>query len=342
MHLRMCLDREEPMYRSILLALDGSPFAEGAAPVAARLAAASHATLHLVVVHEWLSHWMPLDPTIAQMTLSQIDEHGRRESKAYLGRLAAELRADYGIRVRQTVLEGIPTDEIRLYATRQHIDLVVMTTHGRGGLSRLWLGSVADTLVRQLDKPVLLCRGGTAKGPVCTMPFRRILVPLDGSVGSERALDMAADLSEAAPGSSLGLMMVVSPHYLVFPEFGVGGVGPEVTDAAQRGEYAREYLATLEARLASRGIESAIVVDVAGDVARAIFEEARRTRADVIAIATRGRGGVPRMVIGSVADKVIRAADQPVLVCRSAGRASRLAPAYARAIAHLQPAAARP
>lgn len=327
------------MYRSILLALDGSPFAEGAAPVAARLAAASHATLHLVVVHEWLAHWTPLDPAIGQMTLGQIDEHGRRESKAYLHRLAAELRADYGVRVRQVVLEGIPADEIRLYATQQHIDLVVMTTHGRGGLSRLWLGSVADTVVRQLDRPVLLCRGGTAGGPVCTMPFRRILVPLDGSVGSERALDMAAELSAAAPGSSLGLMMVVSPHYLVFPEFGVGPVGPEVTDAARRGEYAQEYLAGLEARLAARGIQSAVVVDVAADVAAAIFEEARRTRADVIAIATRGRGGVPRMLIGSVADKVIRAADRPVLVCRSAGRASRLAPAYARAIAHLQPAA---
>ena len=330
------------MYRSILLAVDGSPFAEGAAPVAARLAAASHATLHLVVVHEWLSHWTPLDPAIGQMTLGQIDEHGRRESKAYVARLATELRRDYGIRVRPTVLEGVPADEIRLFATRQHVDLVVVTTHGRGGLSRLWLGSVADTLVRQLDKPVLLCRGGTAGAPVCTMPFRRILVPLDGSVGSERALEMAADLSEAAPGSALGLMMVVSPHYLVFPEFGVGGVGPEVTDAAQRGEYAREYLATLEARLASRGIESAVVVDVAADIARAILEEARRTHADVITIATRGRGGVPRMMIGSVADKVIRAADQPVLVCRSAGRASRLAPAYARAIAHLQPALAHP
>ena len=326
------------MYRSILLALDGSPFAEGAAPVAARLAASSGATLHLVVVHEWLSHWTPLDA--AQMTLDQIDEHGRRESKAYVRRLGDELRADYGIKVRHVVLEGIPADEIRLYAARQQIDLLVMTTHGRGGLSRLWLGSVADTLVRQLDRPVLLCRGGTAGQPVCVMPFRRILVPLDGSVGSERALDMAADLCEASPGSAIGLMMVVSPHYLVFPEFGIGGVGPAVTDATQRGEYARAYLSTLEARLASRGIESAIVVDVAADVSRAIIDEARRTRADAIAIATRGLGGVPRMVIGSVADKVIRAADQPVLVCRSAGRASRLAPAYARAIAHLQPAVA--
>jgi nucleotide-binding universal stress UspA family protein len=327
------------MYRSILLALDGSTFAEGAAPVAARLAASSHATLHLVVVHEWLAHWTPLDPAVGQMTLGQIDEHGRRESKAYLRRLADELRRDYGIRVRHVLLEGIPADEIRLYATQQRIDLVVMTTHGRGGLSRLWLGSVADTLVRQLDQPLLLCRGGTGAAPVCVVPFRRILVPLDGSVGSERALELAADLSEASPGSAVGLMMAVSPHYLVFPEFGAGVIGPEVTDAVQRGEYAREYLATLEARLASRGIESAAVVDVAADAARAIIEEARRTRADVIVIATRGRGGVPRMVIGSVADKVIRASEQPVLVCRSTGRASRLAPAYARAIAHLQRAA---
>jgi len=323
------------MYRSILLALDGSPFAEGAVPVAARLAASSRATLHLVVVHEWLSHWAPLDPTIAQMTVSQIDERGRRESKAYVRQLADALRKEYGIRVRDALLEGVPADEIRLYATQHHIDLVVMTTHGRGGLSRLWLGSVADALVRQLDQPVLLCRGGTAGAPACVMPFRRILVPLDGSVGSERAVEMAAELSEASPRATLGLMMAVSPHYLVFPEFGVGVIGPEVTDAAERGEYAREYLATLEARLTSRGIESAVVVDVAADAARAILEEARRTQADVISIATRGRGGVPRMVIGSVADKVIRAADQPVLVCRSTGRASRLAPAYARAIAQL-------
>ena len=123
------------MYRSILLALDGSPFAEGAAPVAARLAASSRATLHLVVVHEWLSHWTPLDA--AQMTLDEIDEHGRTATKSYLRRLANELRADYGIKVRHVVLEGIPADEIRLYATRQQIDLLVMTTHGRGGLSRL-------------------------------------------------------------------------------------------------------------------------------------------------------------------------------------------------------------
>ena len=94
------------MYRSILLAVDGSDFAAGAAPLAARLAADSNATLHIVLVHEWLSHWTPLDP--AQLTLHQIDEYGRRQSKAYLRQLGTELRATYGIRVRSVVLEGIP------------------------------------------------------------------------------------------------------------------------------------------------------------------------------------------------------------------------------------------
>ena len=320
------------MYRSILLAVDGSDFAAGAAPLAARLASDSNATLHIVLVHEWLSHWTPLDP--AQLTLHQIDEYGRRQSKAYLRQLGTELRATYGIRVRSVVLEGIPADEIERYATEQHIDLVVMTSHGRGGWNRLWLGSVADTLVRRLQQPLLLCRAGSEFAPACPLPLKLILVPLDGSAGSERALDLAADLAEATPGAVLGLLMVVSPHYLVFPEFGFEGLGPQVTDAAERTEYAREYLAGVEQRLTARGVESAAVVDTADDVAGAILEEARRTGADAIAMTTHGRGGVPRLLLGSVADKVIRGADRAVLVCRTTTRASKLAPAYAKAVSH--------
>lgn len=318
------------MYRSILLAVDGSDFAAGAAPVAARLAAAANATLHIVLVHEWLSHWTPLDP--AQMTLDQIDTYGRRQSQAYVRQLAGELRAAHGIRVRSIVLEGVPADQIERYAAEQHIGLVVMTSHGRGGWNRLWLGSVADTLVRRLEQPLLLCRAGTEFAPACNLPIKRILVPLDGSAGSERALDLAADLAEATPGSALTLLMVVSPHYLVFPDFGIEGLGPQVTDASERSEYAREYLGAIERRLAVRSIDAVTAVATADDVAGAILEEARRCGADAIAMTTHGRGGVPRLLLGSVADKVIRGADRAVLVCRARTRASRLAPAYAKAV----------
>src|SRR5688500_16609867 len=141
------------MLERILLPLDGSLFSEQALHVAARIAWRANAELHLVKVRPLATGLLSADPQAAAATL-QRESAGDRE---YLERVAARLRAP-GRRVHTNVLTGTPTIALSGYVTDTQIDLVVMTTHGRGGLSRAWLGSVADRLVRTTSVPVLLLR----------------------------------------------------------------------------------------------------------------------------------------------------------------------------------------
>ncbi|HEU4697853.1 MAG TPA: universal stress protein [Gemmatimonadales bacterium] len=318
------------MYRSILLPLDGSALAERAIPLAAGLAAASGALLHVVVVHKWLASWSPVNPFA--LTLDEIDAQARREKEAYLQRVADDIAQHYDLTVRPAMPEGFTVEQLAQYVRANGVDLVVMTTHGRGGFSRHWFGSVADRLLRTLTVPVLLCRAGPAGAPEPAVPFRRILVSLDGSTLAETALAAAEPLARMAGDGRLHLCMVVEPAHLFLPAVAVSGGLLEELGEAERREYAAAYLQLLALRLARRSVTAETSVVAGDDPAAAILEMAERVGADLIALATRGRGGAARAVFGSVADKVMRTAQVPVLVTHPSPRAARLAPAYSRAI----------
>jgi nucleotide-binding universal stress UspA family protein len=204
-------------------------------------------------------------------------------------------------------------------------DLIVMTSHGRSGFSRAWLGSVADGVVRHAQSPVLMLRAAKSwprrkKG---TPLFARVLVPLDGSKFSLEVLTTASDLARCGNGSLI-LLRVLPPVPTVIsevPRRADGALIAEVDEMATRAlvAEAQTELAPIVRSLADGGldkVETHVVVDQR--VGRAILEFAKNHRADAIAMSTHGRGAT-RLFVGSVADKVLRGSSVPILLRRPAG-----------------------
>ncbi len=295
------------MYRTILVPLDGSVFAEEALPWAAMIASRSGAGVELAMVHEPPSAAVSVDPP--REVLEQLDRVARESAESYLAeareRLAVELR---GLPTR--LLEGQAAEAIADHARPGVVDLVVMTTHGRGPVSRFWLGSVADRLVRRIGVPLLLVRPGRTAAP----PGARgaILVPLDGSEFSESALPNAVALAKVLDATLELLHVVAAPLPTGQPPLPYPA-GWDPQEAKRRQDRAQAYLSRLAQRLQKDGLEASTRVVQGLDIPGAILAEAEREIL-AIAIATHGERGVRRLVLGSVTDKVVRGASVPVLV----------------------------
>jgi nucleotide-binding universal stress UspA family protein len=323
-------------FRPILVPLDGSPLAEQALPLARRIAERAGSKLRLALVHQIPT--AALDPAAARLFTS-LELATRKSERAYLRSLQTKLREE-GVRLASAVtLSGSVGPALAQYVRELGIDLVVMATHGRGGVRRAWLGSVADHLVRHLQVPVLLVRPAEDGAvPTSTSTASQILVPLDGSALAEDVIGPAADLARLW-GSELTLLQVVHPVVFYGDEL-LGWPAPydqELT--ANLRSQAESYVRDISARLRGEGVRASGVAVVDRGAADAILKLARPEHVAAIAIATHGRGGLQRLALGSVADKLIRAADVPVLVhrpahaarpkarrtksARAAGRASR-------------------
>lgn len=299
------------MFTRIVVPLDGSALAERALPMAERLAQACEAKLRLVFVHQPVPV-SALPPDVAG-TAAGYDRYARAMEENYLRDTAARIRDTIGLPVSTALLDGPVARTLAAQVTEFAADLVVMTTHGRGAVSRFWMGSVADELVRTLPIPVLLLRSDTELDRI--LP-RRVLVPLDGSPRSEAALDYAARIVKLS-GGSVQLLQVVPP---VVPVVLDGSpmtpamMGPPDEDLLTTS--AAEYLDSRAAWLRADGITATVTVVTDSSPARAIVETADRDGVDLVAIATHGAGGLRRFVLGSVTDKVLRASPRPLLVFR--------------------------
>jgi len=307
------------MRDSILIPLDGSPFGEQALPMGLDLARRMGAEVHLVHVHQ------PVRPAPYVEGLpaynSELEEEARRREEQYLASLANRSAETAGVVVRRALLEGPVAPALSRYAEEEEIGLVVMTTHGRGGLSRAWLGSVADALIRQVNVPVLLLRPG--KGGAAEKPreFRRILIPLDGSKLAESALSTAEAIGRLS-GAEYTLLQVVVPPFVLMPPRStvVGGLPYE--DMASHEQEAAEYLEAVARPLRARGLDVKAVVETHTNPALAVLEYAQANDIDLIAMSTHGRVGFSRIALGSVSDKVLRGSEVPVLLQRGAGAAA--------------------
>ncbi len=205
-------------------------------------------------------------------------------------------------------------------------DLVVMTTHGYGPLARAWMGSVADKLVRRLPMPILLARPHEATldllETVHERVFEHVLIPLDGSALAEEILDPALALG-ALMDAEYTLMEAIEVPVLGYAPAAQAAMLDERVLEQWRAE-ARAYLERVAARIRARVSVVRTNVTLAPP-AMAIIDYAREHAADLIALSTHGRGGLARMLLGSVADKVIRGADVPVLLQRPRGEMTTLA-----------------
>jgi len=300
-------------FRSLLVPLDGSPEGEQALPVAQLITGQQGAAVHLVHVHT------PND-TISIEGMPVLDEQmhslGREHEHVYLERIAQRLTDDAAANVITAVLDHPVVPALLRYAGDNDIDLLVLTSHGQGGFMPAWLGSVADALVRNSHLPVLLVRpvDGLAQPP----SMAHILVPLDGSATGEQVLPFALTLGKPAD-ALFTLLHVINPSARAHSDLQIEL--PEDPDDAveievQRVRAAERYLHTIAERLRSEGakVETRLVIDP--QAATAILAEAHDGQDTLIALATHGRGGVARLLVGSVADKVVRGASVPVLVYR--------------------------
>ena len=244
----------------------------------------------------------------------------RKSQDQYLRKVAARLKEEQKVQVARAMLDGTPAPAIAEYVSDIGADLVVMTTHGLGGIRRAWLGSVADQLVRRLEVPMLIIRpkeDGATSGEAPAV--RAILVALDGSPRAEAVLPVAAALARLW-GSRLVLIQVVQPVGLMIDLSSVYPVGLMEDLSRLAREQARDYLQGVADRLTSAGVAASAVVVLGTSVFDAIQEAARAPDIGMVALATHGRGGVRRLVLGSVADKLVRGGERPVLVTRPRGR----------------------
>jgi nucleotide-binding universal stress UspA family protein len=282
------------MYERIVVALDGSELAEVAIPYAQEWAQRLGSELDIVTVCE---------PSCEQESMQRV----------YVDKIAAELGRT-GLRLHSVLLYGKAADAILDYSERNKISLIVMSTHGRSGVSRWVLGSVADKVLRSASCPILLISAPKGEEPKLeAVTLKRILLPLDGSPLGESALTYVEELASKTNVEVL-LLQIITPLERSIP---IEGYAVHLADVyGDMLAQAKAYLTKIEQRLKQKSIAAHYEV-ISGLPANTIIDYARDKAVNLVAMSTHGRGGISRWVLGSVADKVLRGCGSPLLLVKA-------------------------
>lgn len=290
------------MIESILIPTDGSEGARAGARRGIDLAATLDADLHVLSVLDSRE----IDPPLSTL---DVDERTERERLLEDGAERAvdtvrELaRTHISGRVSTAVERGIPFRAIDAYVDTHDIDLIVMGTHGRTGLERVLLGSVAEKTLRTVDVPVVTVSPSADIVDVGDVAYDDILLPTDGSEGAELAVEWGIALAEVY-GATIHTVYSVDTSRFA----GVEGMA-EIHDALeQTGRHALETVRE-HARAADVSVAGSIA---SGPAARTILSYSEEHDVDLIMMGTHGRSGIERYLIGSVTETVVRNADVPV------------------------------
>ena len=314
------------MFARILLPLDGSAFAEEALPVAARIARASRGSIHLLTVVKSpldLGEENDFDPELSEQEI----ETGTTVASDYFRTLVASPMLE-GIPVTTEIAPGLSPQYILAAARSGEFDLTVLSSHGRTGIARWVLGSVAHAQAHESMVPTLVLRehetAALLAHPDAARPLR-VLVPLDGSPLAEAALEPAAQLvaSLAAQGE-LHLTHVVRPVQTPAKESVESSLDAEARAPARA--YLTQVAERWQALAQELGISLSWSVACGTDVASALRNQAEpgvqgQGTADsqgcnLIAISTYGRHGLERWVMGSVTERLLNTTKLPLLIVR--------------------------
>lgn len=310
----MCV-QEVTVFDEIVVPVDGSPFGELALPVALGIACRSGGEVRLVTV---------VTPLLVEPAKDDLEsaEEGRLllatdHAESYQTELQKRvILSGCDVPISCHVETGSVVEALDSHARSAGADLLVMTTHGRGPVKRAWLGSVADGLLRRTPCPILALRPREGEElELKEMEFRHILVTLDGSPESKEILPFAAGLARTSQ-ARITLLRVIPSHFPVMAPFtshtshGFQGLGEEEVAC-------REALESEAMTLRASGLMVGTDVITGARPAEGILGYVEEAEVDVVAMATHGRGGVSRLVLGSVADKVIRGGTVPVLLHRA-------------------------
>lgn len=288
------------MYDRILVPTDGSDVARAAAETAVELARRFDAELHAVHVRERGRH-----PSGAAS--GDPDQRSDRGGEAVRG--IESLAAEAGVEAAGTVVEGgVPTPVHRTlldYADEHDVDCVVMGTHGYTGWDRFVLGSVAERTLRESPVPVVTVHGDAALAPGADV--ERILVPTDGSDCSEVAVDHAAQFA-AGTGATLHAINAVDLRVAA-----AGNAAVVLDRLEESGRRLLEETASAARAAAPAGSLDVETELVRGSPQRSIVDYADERDVDCIVMGTHGRTGIGRYLLGSVAERVVRLAEVPVI-----------------------------
>ena len=297
------------MYKNIMVPTDGSGFDREAILVALRVAERCEAKVRLVRVLAIGAYFGTTSPESAILSPEAL----RAEQDAALGELyalAAECRGISSAEITAELEQGPIVDVLAGYAKRNDIDLIVISSHGRRGIARLSLGSVTDSLIRGTTIPVLVVKPRASYlMPEASKEFHHIVVPLDGSSLAEQILARVVPLAklEEAEITLLHILTTSEGEHEHAPDCNLPWWEKRVAGA-------QAYLSRRAAAIRAEGVTATIDVVVGEKVSDAITDYARREGADLIAIATHGRGGLTRIIRGSVADGVTKSAMSSILV----------------------------
>lgn len=280
------------MFDRILFPTDGGDGADAAFDHVLDLAADHDATVHVLNVADTTHDSVT---RVGRTVVDVLEREGEDVVEA-----AADRAADRGVETVTAVLQGGVAETIVAYAADHEADLIAMPTRGRTGLDRLLLGSTTERVVRRSTVPVLSLR---PDGEPARYPYRNVLVPTDGSDRAAEALDRAVALASRS-GATLHLLSVVD----------VGSVGAEAysgTDALLSA--AEETVAEAAAVAEAAGVETVERAEVGSSAARGIRSYLADGDVDLVVMGTRGRTGVERYLLGSVAERTVRTSPVPVL-----------------------------
>jgi len=303
------------MYKRLLIPLDGSELAEVALPYSEELAGKLDSKVILINVR------------------APGEDPDNPEHRLYLSKMAATIEQNIRksddipprlkIKVESAIIgsSGLLThaaEEIVDYAEKENISLIVMATHGRTGIKRWALGSTADKVIRAAKCPVLLIRANANVSK--NVHLDKILVPLDGSKQSEAVLPYIENLApKLKPNISL-LSIVERPYHYSTYAAGPGFEGILRTPYTEEETkplkvVVEKYLESVSEKLMASGIKTSHEVKI-GSAGEEIIKTEGKIHPDIVAMSTHGESGFSRWEYGSIADKVMRAGNTPLLLVR--------------------------
>jgi len=314
------------MYRRLLVPLDGSELSETVLPYATETAGRLDLDITLIHVRKpEKGEGSPLHESYvrykATVAKKKVEEVWQR-----FGLDPAKKSLD----VRGELVSGYPAEQIVRYAEENGVDLILMATHGRSGIKRWILGSVADKVLQSSTVPVWLINTETAEGVAYEKwPKRSIIVPLDGSQLAEKVLPHVEAMAKQRSIEPMDVILVhvtepvipltyYSPSARVETAAGIKHVMPEDYERellVKQKRFATEYLDYMAAQLKKKYPHVQAKV-LEGDPAREIIDFAENLPFSIIVMSTHARGGMGRWAYGSVAAKLLQNVPRPILLVR--------------------------
>ncbi len=298
------------MYKKILAALDGSQLSEGILPYARFFAKTLKVPVELlrVIGPETLT---PLSD-YHQVRYNDVMSSERKTSSAYLKEVAGSFSDP--LTVECTVEVGKPAEIIVDRAAAHADTLIAMATHGRSGVKRWLLGSVADKVLHATANHLLLVRTTEETKSIEAVSLMSVLVPLDGSELAENVIPHAMELGKKM-NCEIVLLRVFGLPTAYYTEESSWSHFEQLWEEIKEG--AKDYLEGKVRQLKQAGVARVSSVLLDGDAAEKIIDLVREKPQSLVAMCTHGRSGINRWVLGSVTDRVVRHSGDPVLVIRA-------------------------